>query len=1060
MKRSELVSSAARRMLSAGGPVLHLVPDRRTLSARRDLYCRLAAERGEVLREAPVQMMGGWIRRLSRRFGLWLRRLDPWEQLTLLRLCQKEVELPKGSPLADAWERPGMVSSLHRFVSEARNRGFLTRDLEDHLPSEICRVMKMYEDHLDRHRLADRSRLFRLITESLERDSGFSLDSVVVEGFSRLDYWERRLLETVGRKTGSMDIFMPWDPEMPDVYPPESELRKELGAIFPHVTTYSPAGDSPSLLSGRLFREGGTDDPSGGGPEVRVWTVADERKQNEHLARLIKEQLGSSGLRPGDCCVVVRRLEHLRAVAAQLRRAGVPVCHTDEVSLADTRMGQTMLLLLDLLSDPRAEGMARLASSPYISSEWSLLSRLGAYVRPSLAGPDVLSSLERVRESLAFRLEGGRFRWESPPELEEALEEVEGAIRGLRSLLPLVSIPDRARPLQMCARLAEVLSSLRIRERVEDAVREDGGQTPEILTDLAAQRSFFEQIERGLREVAEQWPGDWDRQGFLLMLRDILIHQNVAVPGSADSFRLNPPEGRGVRLALADEPEIGRYPLVVIPYMVSDVFPARRTPCWIEGSFLPGGGWEDPTSRYRSENELFYRCACAAERHLILIHPAELGETPQVPSPYIHEIEAAGPVTEIDHTREEGRISRAASWRDLRVSLLLQGAGAVEDEMLGRSLAADDIPRALFERVLAAEGERWGPSLGRWDGAIEGADEARCLVDLFPPDARVSPTELNLFAECPFHFFAAQVLDLKGRFAVDWEISAALLGRLYHIILEEYYTERVLEVALKRDAPPGGQAEGLREGVRDACGELRRAMDWLEDSQWQSLNRRVLATLQDLLDFERRRREAATDDEGHLYPWKSEHRFSLRLGDLFPDRPDDALSRIEVRGVMDRVDRTEVPDSPRPDRAVIFDYKLGSNPPGVEQMREGRDLQMPLYVLAARVEFPGIRVVGGGYLSISRAHANSGLYTREAADLLQLDPARNAVSEEDFEQVLALSREFIAGYWDRIRRGDFPVSPVDTGRCRQCRYADLCRFEWERMGRKVRERGQSSVSSD
>ncbi len=1061
MIRSELVRSAMEEVLLVGAPAVHLVSDRRTLSQRREMYYRLAQEKGQILQDVPVQMMEGWVRRLSRRFGLRVQRLSRWEELALLRLCQGRVETPENSDLVDVWDRAGTVSSLHRFTDESRTRGLNARDLEGSLPLEILRVVRMYERRLVDHDLADRSRMFEMIIRSLESDAAFHLGRVIVEGFSRLDYWEKKLLQAVSSKTEAMKIYIPSDPDLPDVYAPESELSEDLGSLFPHVVTYVPAEESPGFLSRRLFRGGSVEGNSGRTPVVRICKTADERKQNEQLGRFIKEQLSAADVRPGDCCVVVRRRNQMTAVARQLQDLGIPVSHPEDGSLMDTRLGKTLSCMLDVMSAPRALEIARLASSPYIDSKESNLDRLGAYVAPGLSGPGILSSLETVRASLGFRLQRGTFRWESPAELKEALGEVENMLHTLRSLLPLLSLPRSATLGEHWSRFRDALSVFGVMEHIEDAVREDGGRTHEILTDLAAHRSFIEQMDRGLGQLALQWPGKHDREVFSRIVRDLLDHQRIRMPRSTESFRLNPVEGRGVVLALADEPEIGRYRVVIMPYMVSNVFPARRTPGWIEGSFLDKSALEDPSVRYRSENELFYRCASSAGEHLILMYPVELGETPQVPSPYFHEIEAAGPVTKIDHTRDHGDFSRAASWRDLRVSLLLAGGRGSSETggILARSLDADRVPRVLFERALEAEEERWGPRMGRWDGVIEGSGEARCLETLFPTDARIAPTELNLFAECPFHFFVAQALDLKGRFRVAEEVSAALLGRLYHTILEQYYAERVIDVALEWEMPPQEKDQDLQGLVRSACEELKHAMGWIEEGQWQSLERRALAALEIFLAFEEERRQAAEDDEGHLYPYRSEHRFSLKMRELFPDTPTDSLSELEVKGVMDRVDRTEAPGSARDDQAVVFDYKLGSDPPGFDEMARGLDLQMPLYVLAARVEFPSVWIAGGGYLSIGKAHANKGLYTPEAADLLQLDPEKTAVSGEAFEDVLDTCRSYIADYWERIRRGCFPVSPTNVTRCGYCPYGGVCRFEWERRGRKMDKRGESHVLS-
>jgi ATP-dependent helicase/DNAse subunit B len=146
-------------------------------------------------------------------------------------------------------------------------------------------------------------------------------------------------------------------------------------------------------------------------------------------------------------------------------------------------------------------------------------------------------------------------------------------------------------------------------------------------------------------------------------------------------------------------------------------------------------------------------------------------------------------------------------------------------------------------------------------------------------------------------------------------------------------------------------------------------------------------------------------------PFAQEHSFG---GDR--DHPalilDGEAGPLRVRGTIDRADQFE-------DGIVLVDYKSGSTPHPVEDMQSGRDVQMAVYLLAARALW-GASVIGGLFWHI-RNRKTSG-------DVKADDPAVTEAQTRIHYNILA------------ARAGSFVVQP-DQNRCAPfCEFRALCRL--------------------
>jgi ATP-dependent helicase/nuclease subunit B len=258
-----------------------------------------------------------------------------------------------------------------------------------------------------------------------------------------------------------------------------------------------------------------------------------------------------------------------------------------------------------------------------------------------------------------------------------------------------------------------------------------------------------------------------------------------------------------------------------------------------------------------------------------------------------------------------------AAWRALYAEpdLLEQGAGALKE------LESAKAGLTPFDGLV-------GPVASHWDAlARRGA----------------APTSLERYAQCPFRYFAAQVLRLQPMEAPESvvELDARSRGELCHALLRAFY-ER-----LKRD---GGSVAGVTtdDAVRLLAEVARPVFAEYEEHNWVGYpllwvlaQEEVLRLVEQLLREDLRELRLS----GYvptLFEVAARGRFGSNLPAL--------LQAIPVRGVLDRVDvRKE--DGQTVVRVVDYKYTQAGAPRDRDLATaavRGVRLQPPLYLLAAK----------------------------------------------------------------------------------------------------------------
>ena len=369
---------------------------------------------------------------------------------------------------------------------------------------------------------------------------------------------------------------------------------------------------------------------------------------------------------------------------------------------------------------------------------------------------------------------------------------------------------------------------------------------------------------------------------------------------------------------------------------------------------------------------------------------------------------------------------------------------------------------------------RQSTTFSAYDGTLENPDIARELAKTYHSGRVYSISQINDYAVCPFQFFAKRILDLDAIEEPILRLEPLDLGNLYHEILFRFWKGFA---GWQNESEPMA-VERLREIAREVMADNPAGLS-LPQGLWMVYQEEILENLERILSFEYQ--EAARQDfqltptyfeasfglyrefqeEGTLnHPEPVVIRRTLRTatgenpGEAAADS-DDKLQEITVKfsGKIDRIDLSN--DGKY---LVIYDYKLGQRK-GYEEMDAGIDLQLPVYVKAARL-FSGAEkeVLGAGYFALLKCDRKAGVWRGLAETLIPVTKRSSSChDEESWQAFLDKMDDYIIDYVQRIKAGDFRVNPTKCPR--YCKFKTICRFDPARIRRKLKAE-EKGVDSD
>ncbi len=371
----------------------------------------------------------------------------------------------------------------------------------------------------------------------------------------------------------------------------------------------------------------------------------------------------------------------------------------------------------------------------------------------------------------------------------------------------------------------------------------------------------------------------------------------------------------------------------------------------------------------------------------------------------------------------------------------------------------------------------------------KAALDRKVVERLFEKELRASATRLATFAACPYQHFARYGLELRTR--RQFKLEPLDLGNFYHAVLDALHKRLTADGQNFATVADDRLSELLREQVETFASHDPFLSKFKARSDHNAF---IVANAADVLgecvlDIARMARAGA------FRPGLSEVAFGpearakgpaeQNLGAFELALPDGGV--VTLSGRIDRLDVAQI-DGHRV--ALVFDYKRTKAGATFRwsQFYHGLNVQLPMYLLAlSRIAGAKVdRVAGAFCMPIEQppdtasieelaqrdersARQARGLFDGRYAESLDPDagsrwsrlynfavtskdgqygyyPTSGSLRPEDFERVLAFTRDRIVALAAGIVAGQIDVHPYRLGTespCSFCDYQALCRFDWQ-----------------
>jgi RecB family exonuclease len=268
-------------------------------------------------------------------------------------------------------------------------------------------------------------------------------------------------------------------------------------------------------------------------------------------------------------------------------------------------------------------------------------------------------------------------------------------------------------------------------------------------------------------------------------------------------------------------------------------------------------------------------------------------------------------------------------------------------------------------------------------------------------------SHVERYLECPFKYFAAQVLRLEEEREDESGLTPLERGQLLHGVFEAFYSE--------------WQARG-RSGI--ATADLEEALGLFEEVAEQQL----LALPEGDRSLERTYLLGSAASPGlaeRAFAVEIEHGIGVverlleyEFAGPFAFDGADGQRTIEVRGKVDRIDLLD-------DGTMrVIDYKLGRAP------KSTRALQLPIYGLCAQQDLEARRgrvwpLARAGYVAFKEKNAFVELGGRGSVEA--------GLRDGQLRFLDAITR---------IERGEYPPAPDEPWTCTRCGFPHVCRKDY------------------
>ncbi|NBS90504.1 PD-(D/E)XK nuclease family protein [bacterium] len=973
------IQQKLRDPLNATNRVYRIVPT----SRRRKFLIRHLAQSAKIIPQ--IITLDQWINELSAQGLLG--------ELTMMTETQRHLVLAK------AWHQTTKKEAGAAFLTDIDRifRDFLgTNSFPDETKDPaIFNCFKNYISLLKSENFADRNTQVNILHDALAKNQGptnwlkTQKPWFLLEGFHLFQPLELKLIQQVSRHA---DVVL-WLVSNLDAAPAHNVQNAieyfESVSTLASLEDYFPSKPNPiARLGNQLFQETGPIHDPINAAGLQVFKCGSALAEVEALVRWLKRNAPLDNAEFRKIAVVIPGDPYGSLVREVFTRSGIPFNLAGKgFQLAESRPVRVLQAALDLIqSSWTREELSGFLHLPFVLKTLNRPYFVEEVLRLPVSSP---ASLKIWREAIARHALKLKERSESLgskfQEFVNSLEAILKPVENLETELGTGKIANVIRGLFAIFPIIKMNTWLGAKGNINN----DSTIVP--WTEIEKDQKSFSKLRDILKEVlllGDRWlpaaitnaksPAAY-AQGTLQLLQTLLADRHYQVTNDDDA---------GVQVFEGREIQGLEFETVFALGLVSGKVPSTKGKSYLARLRQNHGVLSLlMQAKHREEKYLFTQLFEAASKNLILSFPVHDEEKELIPSLFIKPFESLALVP------------------SMQPAITCTSEKYTE---FGRKLRTGHDPVDMDARDLS-EVKNWPKSrLLEEGGATLPESLAKILERSFPGTKPFSPSSLEGYSECPFRFFANNIMRL-----LPFEDNeATLLGKLVHKALFTVYNNKRESLNLPANAPlPPLDKENDRTLLEAECKRL-----------WQDTNEEfagmigihrlnLLLVKNGVLDL--------------LLEWLED--YELKFGFIAGERNlagtqigvDSAGVAVLLAGITDRIDASRAD----PSEFALVDFKTGK--PNKEkvaaQTADGRLLQLPLYAITAKNELMKNQQ--------GELHVASAMYVHLA----------DTDSGKDYEIKVPLdensiehAREIALGNADGIRRGRFPLSMHRNSKTPEC----------------------------
>ncbi len=1012
-----------REYIEAGraSEILYIVPTNRRVRALRKSL--LENSPNGVVADINVHTLSTFCTGLFFRDNSGDRMVTEAVSSVLLSQCFRELKPDYFAAYSDGVPR-GTLDRIRNVINQYKRNGISPEALfgqqkelkgtEQKKAEAITEIYQLYKTKFEKLNVYDIGDVYESLLAMPEdglielfKTKFRDISLILIDGFTELTVPEAKIISTALIDSGVPGyIFIDYHKGNRQLFQSADEMIENLKAqgLFAHeekeATTRSKVTEK--------FADGLFNYYLSSAPEkqtqIKILTGKNIREEVEIIAKEIKELVANKNLSPSDIGVVFNLIENYSPTVRDVfGEYEIAFNLSDRYRVDRNPLIISIINLLELSeNDFYYKNLFRALSGNLIRlkgvklkdfmSAASELKIVGGYKK-------WIKVLDRIMSMPEDTDQRNRISKEQCQKIEDALDELKKLLTPFNKELTFEGYKTG---------FYKLLDKLKIREKLLT------GHNEEDEKNVKALKAFLRDMVATFALLEEEYGKDkkFSQAYFNSQLRTII---------TSSRYNIREKPNYGVLVTTPDEIRGLKFKVLFIGGLFENNFPTKFSP----EIFMPESYRKSEQKHRQGEQYLFYQTTNSFTDQLYLTCPVNDEKKKLVRSNFLDEC------TRIFVIPESGRAAYSDSYYSRSEEQIYHGKLAGQNA--GEGIPAEILSSVQIDKERAFETEAGSP----YSGKISAASDQPETADILSNKA-FSASALEMYAGCPFKYFAERVLRLRPVDEPVESIEPVEFGNLLHQVLFEFINGIIISGLDYRDYITN-EFDNALDKLFSIAEEKIRGINANEAESFFEIEKilgiggdRDQSILAQFLENEKK--------SAALVPAMAEKEFEIEFAE------EGDLPALKLHGKIDRIDVNSESGFYK-----VMDYKSGGKTPDKSDLREGLSLQLPVYMLAAKKElaglmekefrpaFPEIYSLKFGNVKCNKVSVEDlgGFRGEYTGDAEKLEKAIK-LSEDLAESALRKAREYVAGIAD----GRFHLSrqPDRAEKvCKNCDHYLVCR---------------------